>query len=158
MKRLMFACWILAMSACGSENDISGPPEEITFAPELGIDLSAMTKTALGTYYQDLVVGTGDEVTAGTEILVHYSGWLPNGVRFDSSRNPGRGPFLWTVGEPGIILGWSDGVPGMHVGGVRLLVIPPKNAYGEAGSPPTIPGNTTLIFEIEVLEIIPGQP
>ncbi len=158
MKRLMFAYLALAVMSCGTETDISGPPEEITFAPELGVDLSAMTQTPSGTYWQDLLVGTGAEVLVGMDIAVHYTGWLPNGHQFDSSRGPGRGPFPWVVGEDGIIAGWNDGVPGMLVGGVRLLVIPPKKAYGDAGAPPTIPANTTLVFEIEVLDIVQGVP
>ena len=154
MKRLMFVCMAVVMAACGAEVDISGPPEEVTFAPELGVDLSAMQQTASGTYWQDRILGTGDEIVLGSVVAVDYAGWLPDGRQFDSSRDPGRSPFILEVGEPGIITGWNDGIPGMLVGGVRLLVIPPRNAYGDAGAPPTIPPNTTLVFEIEVLGIV----
>ncbi len=101
----------------------------------------------------DLRVGTGAEATTGSRVTVNYSGWLYNsggtdfkGTRFDA------GTFPFTVGQ-GVIPGFSQGTVGMRVGGLRRVTIPPSLAYGAAGSPPAIPGNSTLIFEIELVSI-----
>ncbi len=85
---------------------------------------------------------------------VHYEGWLPNGTKFDSSRDR-NDPFVFQLGAGFVIQGWEEGVAGMRVGGIRKLVIPPHLAYGEAGVPPTIPGNATLVFDIELLDVTP---
>ncbi len=153
MNRAMSVVLAALVVACGG-TDITGPPEEVEFAPALNVDLAQMTRTASGLYIQDLVVGTGAEAVSGSTVSVHYSGWLPDGTLFDTSRQPGRLPFEFDVGEPGIIAGWNEGVAGMLVGGTRKLVIPPQLGYGAQGSPPTIPGNVSLVFDIELLEII----
>lgn len=101
---------------------------------------------------EDLVVGTGPEAKEGDLVKVHYSGRLRrNNVEFDSSK--GQFPFEFTLGEGQVIKGWEMGVPGMKVGGKRKLTIPSRLAYGESGSPPKIPGNATLVFEIELVAI-----
>jgi len=105
----------------------------------------------------DLVVGDGAEAAMGKKVGVHYTGWLydasqerSRGKKFDSSRDRGR-PFTFTPGR-GVIKGWSEGIPGMKVGGVRELVIPPELAYGDRGAPGgKIPPNSTLVFEVELL-------
>ena len=153
MNRAMSFALAVAVTACGG-TDITGPPEEVEFAPELNVDLTQMTRTASGLYIQDLVVGAGDEAVTGNTVSVHYSGWLPDGTLFDTSRQAGRGPFAFQIGDSGIIAGWNEGVAGMRVGGTRKLVIPPQLAYGVRGAPPTIPGNVSLVFDIELLEII----
>jgi len=99
----------------------------------------------------DIKVGTGDAVQEGDTVVVHYVGTLQNGQEFDNSRKRGT-PFEFTVGDGAVIEGWEQGVVGMQVGGQRMLVIPPEMAYGEAGVGP-IPGNATLVFAIELLEI-----
>lgn len=99
----------------------------------------------------DIKVGTGDAVAEGDTVVVHYVGTLQNGQEFDNSRKRGT-PFEFTVGDGMVIEGWEQGVVGMQVGGQRVLVIPPEKAYGEAGVGP-IPGNATLVFAIELLEI-----
>jgi FKBP-type peptidyl-prolyl cis-trans isomerase len=136
--------------ACGS--DISGPPEEVTFAPGLGVDLTQMTRTSTGLYYQDITVGDGEEAVPGATLSVHYTGWLPDGTEFDSSRQPGRSPFQFVLGARQVISGWDEGLNGMRVGGERRLVIPPHLGYGQAGSG-DIPGNTSLVFEVELLAV-----
>jgi peptidylprolyl isomerase len=153
MNRAMSVGLAALLAACGG-TDITGPPEEVEFAAELNVDLAQMTQTASGLYLQDLVVGTGAEAVTGSTVRVHYSGWLPDGTLFDSSRQPGREPFEFEIGSPGIIAGWNEGVAGMLVGGTRKLVIPPRLGYGAQGAPPTIPGNVSLVFDIELLEII----
>jgi len=101
---------------------------------------------------KDLVVGTGDEAQAGDQVTVHYTGWLWHGAKFDSSIDRGE-PFQFTLGAGGVIKGWDQGIVGMKVGGTRKLIIPPDLAYGEAGSPPKIPPNATLVFEVELLAV-----
>ena len=108
----------------------------------------------------DLTVGTGAEAIAGRRLTVNYTGWLYDPTRteqkrtqFDSSRSPGRAPFAFTLGVGGVIRGWDRGVVGMRVGGQRRLVIPPELGYGANGNPPAIPGNATLVFDIELLDV-----
>ena len=112
-----------------------------------------MTKSASGLYIQDLTVGTGDEATSGATVTVHYEGWLSSGTKFDSSRDRDE-PFSFLLGAGRVIRGWDEGVAGMRVGGIRKLVIPPALGYGVGGSLPTIPGNATLVFDIELLEVM----
>lgn len=132
----------LALGGCGS--DPTFPPE---FDPSLGIDLSSMTKTDSGLYYQDLVVGTGATAGAGDHVNVAYTGWFSSGEQFDS------GTYDFVLGNRQAIDGFDEGVTGMKVGGKRKLVIPPDLAYGKNGQGP-IPGNATLVFEVELLEIL----
>lgn len=121
------------------------------FAPALGVDLAAMTKTPSGLAYRDVKVGTGPVATAGRQVSVQYTGWLPDGTKFDSSRDR-NAPFEFPLGGGRVIQGWDEGVAGMHVGGRRLLVIPPSLGYGPAGTGP-IPPNSTLVFDVELLKI-----
>ena len=101
---------------------------------------------------EDLIVGVGKEAKSGDLITVHYSGWLENGTEFDSSRRSDRDPLVITLGVGEVIQGWDEGIPGMKVGGKRRLTIPPHLGYGsrEIGS---IPANSTLIFEVELLDV-----
>lgn len=99
----------------------------------------------------DVKVGTGEPVVEGDTVAVHYVGTLQNGQEFDNSRKRGE-PFEFTVGGGMVIAGWEEGVVGMQEGGQRILVIPPEKAYGERGIGP-IPGNATLVFAIELIEI-----
>lgn len=102
----------------------------------------------------DIKVGTGQVIKPGDKIMVQYTGWLTDsGVQFDSSRKPGGSPFQVTVGAGRVIKGWDEGLVGMRVGGKRVLVIPPALGYGATGSPPTIPPNATLTFDVEVVSI-----
>lgn len=108
--------------------------------------------TDSGLKYQDIKAGTGPAVKNGDTVIVHYTGWLKDGTKFDSSHNPGREPLQLTL--PGrVIKGWNEGLLGMKAGGVRKLIIPPKLAYGAQGRPPVIPPDAELTFEIELLRI-----
>jgi FKBP-type peptidyl-prolyl cis-trans isomerase/parvulin-like peptidyl-prolyl isomerase len=100
----------------------------------------------------DIVVGTGPEALEGDTVFVHYSGFLEDGTRFDSSVARGE-PYEVTIGQSNVIQGWHLGLVGMKVGGKRQLTIPPELAYGEAGNPPSIPPNATLTFDVELISV-----
>ncbi|MBX9927968.1 MAG: FKBP-type peptidyl-prolyl cis-trans isomerase [Gemmatimonadaceae bacterium] len=108
-----------------------------------------MTKSASGLYQKDLVVGTGRTAVANDSISTHYTGWLVNGQKFDSSRDRNQ-PFAFKLAVGRVIAGWDEGIQGMRVGGRRQLVIPPQLAYGRSGSG-SIPPNSILVFEVELL-------
>ncbi|ATB34740.1 FKBP-type peptidyl-prolyl cis-trans isomerase [Cystobacter fuscus] len=142
---LLSLCLLLTVAACGSE---SGDPTKVTYAPALGVDLTAMNRSESGLYTQDQVVGTGIEATNGRLLQVNYSGWLPDGTLFDTSQ--GRTPFSFTLGQGRVIRGWDEGLVGMKVGGKRRLIIPSDLAYGEQGNY-AIPPYSVLIFDVELL-------
>jgi len=110
------------------------------------------TTTASGLQYWDIVVGTGATAVPGKPVSVHYTGWLTNGDKFDSSRDRGK-PFVFSLGEGQVIKGWDEGVAGMKAGGKRQLRIPPALGYGDSGAGGVIPPNATLIFDVELLEV-----
>jgi FKBP-type peptidyl-prolyl cis-trans isomerase FkpA len=101
---------------------------------------------------EELQVGTGAEAKSGKSVAVHYTGTLTNGKKFDSSHDRHE-PFEFQLGAGMVIKGWDQGVAGMKVGGRRKLTIPPELGYGPMGYPPVIPPNSTLIFEVELIEV-----
>ena len=105
-----------------------------------------------GLVIEDIKIGDGQEVEKFNIVTVNYTGLLENGTKFDSSLNPGRTPFRFTVGAGQVIKGWDEGLMGMKVGGKRKLTIPPELGYGSRDNGP-IPANSTLIFEIDLLGI-----
>lgn len=115
------------------------------------IDPSQIKTLPDGLKYADLTPGTGAEATAGKQVQVHYTGWLENGTKFDSSLDRGE-PFPLTLGGGQVIKGWDEGLVGMKVGGKRQLIIPPDLGYGAQAQGP-IPANSTLIFEVEMLDV-----
>jgi FKBP-type peptidyl-prolyl cis-trans isomerase len=146
MRLLSCVCVLAAVVASGCGGDDGGTPT----APSANVPYSAT----------DLRVGTGAEATLGRAALVNYTGWLYSttaadnkGTKFDSSLDPGRQPLVINSLGSGLIQGFTMGVTGMRVGGMRRVVIPPNLGYGSQGSPPAIPGNATLLFEIELLAV-----
>ncbi len=152
MKRLLTISLALSLAACNGDV-VFEPLTNDDFAAALNVDLDAMTQTASGLYWQDLEVGAGDEAVVGATVKVQYEGWLTNGTLFDTSRDTGL-PFSFQLGAGFVIQGWDEGVVGMRVGGIRKLVIPPGLAYGQSGRG-SIPGNATLVFDVELEEIVP---
>lgn len=106
--------------------------------------------TASGLTYEDTVVGDGAEAQKGDLVTVHYTGWLTDGSKFDSSKDR-NDPFQFPLGQRYVISGWDEGVQGMKVGGTRKLTIPPQLGYGARGAGGVIPPNATLVFEVELL-------
>jgi FKBP-type peptidyl-prolyl cis-trans isomerase FkpA len=153
MLRCLILPLLLLPLGCGADSDSgSGDPTKVTYAPALGVDLTAMERRESGLYLQDVRAGTGDTATAGRQVTVDYTGWLPNGTQFDSSKAAGRTPFSFTPGQGRVIAGWEEGIVGMKVGGLRKLVIPSSLAYGEQ-SRGSIPPNSVLVFDVELLSI-----
>jgi FKBP-type peptidyl-prolyl cis-trans isomerase len=110
------------------------------------------TKTASGLEYFDIKAGTGTEAVKGKSVSVHYTGWLINGTKFDSSVDR-KEPFSFALGGGQVIKGWDEGVAGMKIGGKRQLRIPPELGYGARGAGAVIPPNSALIFDVELLEV-----
>ena len=108
--------------------------------------------TASGLIYEDTIEGNGAEAKAGHFVTVHYTGWLTNGQKFDSSKDRDE-PFEFPLGARHVIAGWDEGVQGMKVGGTRKLTIPPDLGYGKRGAGGVIPPDATLVFEVELLGI-----
>ncbi len=142
----------IALASCTPEAPV-GPIADITnvtFAASLGVNLSNMTKTASGLYYQDTPAGTGNTAVSGNRLTVHYTGNLINGSTFDSS--VGKAPFAFTLGGGNVIKGWDEGLAGMKVGGTRKLVIPPALAYGAIANG-AIPASSILVFMVQLISI-----
>jgi FKBP-type peptidyl-prolyl cis-trans isomerase FkpA len=108
--------------------------------------------TPSGLVIEDLEVGDGAEAVAGKQVSVHYTGWLTDGKKFDSSKDRGD-PFSFPLGARHVIAGWDEGVQGMKIGGRRKLTIPPQLGYGARGAGGVIPPNATLVFEVELLGV-----
>lgn len=122
------------------------------FAEVLDVDLQAMEEAPSGLFVQDIAEGRGLAARSGHVVVVHYTGWLPNGDEIDTTRD-GEARSFQLGARRDVIAGWEEGVAGMRIGGVRRLVIPPHLAYGARGVPGAIPPNATLIYEFELIDI-----
>jgi FKBP-type peptidyl-prolyl cis-trans isomerase FkpA len=150
-RRALLPTLLLTLGA-GCNDDPVGPldPTELTFAPALNVDLAQMTRTSSGLYYRDEVPGTGAIVQVGDRVTVNYTGWLHTGLKFDSSVDRQQPLTVPNIGNANLIAGWNEGIPGMRVGGRRLLVIPSQLGYG--GEPNgIIPPHSTLVFRVDML-------
>ena len=110
------------------------------------------TTTASGLIIEELIICEGEVAAAGQNVTVHYTGWLTDGKKFDSSKDRSD-PFGFPLGAGRVIKGWDEGVQGMKVGGTRKLTIPPALGYGARGAGGVIPPNATLVFEVELLGV-----
>lgn len=165
MKALSVAvlvCAALAAAGCGDDDSSSGSTETANAAPEASESVDTQTKPTVEVpqgappsqlQTEDLVTGSGAEAKGGDKVTVQYVGVLyKGGKEFDSSWSRNE-PFSFTLGAGEVIPGWDQGVEGMKEGGRRELVIPPELGYGEAGIPPTIPPNETLVFVVDLVSV-----
>ena len=143
-------CLGVLTSACAKKEDapVSNKPASVPATAVPAQPVAEVTELKM----EDIKVGIGAVAEAGKSVTVHYTGWLTNGTKFDSSKDHGQ-PFTFHLGGGEVIKGWDQGVAGMKVGGVRKLTIPPNLGYGARGAGGVIPPNATLVFEVELLGV-----
>ncbi|MFL6578539.1 MAG: FKBP-type peptidyl-prolyl cis-trans isomerase [Povalibacter sp.] len=148
----LMVCFAVGLAACKPAAPPPAPASAASTAPT--IDKLIVN---------EITVGSGDAITTGQTAVVHYTGWLYDssaadhkGTQFDSSRNKGQ-PFRFKIGAGNVIKGWDEGVAGMAVGGRRELIVPAQLGYGDQGAGGVIPPGATLLFDVELLAIEPGQ-
>ncbi len=146
------AVLLLALLVLGFQGKLSPTAEDFFGTPEIPLLNGQMQRTASGLGYIDEKVGDGASPQTDQQVTVHYTGWLNNGKKFDSSRDRGQ-PFVFQLGVGQVIAGLDEGVAGMKVGGKRRLIIPPSLGYGARGLGATIPPDSTLIFDVELLGV-----
>jgi FKBP-type peptidyl-prolyl cis-trans isomerase FkpA len=152
---------VATVAACGDDGEEASPTPSASLTPSVSGTPAAggppavsgePTTTASGLQFIDIEVGDGASPQKGQTVVVHYTGWLADGTKFDSSVDRGQ-PFSFVIGTGKVIKGWDEGVATMKVGGKRRLIIPPELGYGAGGYPGVIPGNAQLIFDVELIEI-----
>ncbi len=157
---LLAAIALLTLAGCASAPPPAPPTPAgaVAPAPAAPAPVAPVVQevtTSSGLRYTDLLVGNGPLAEDGMRVAVHYTGWLTDGTKFDSSLDRGQ-PFTFQLGAGQVIRGWDEGVRGMRVGGKRKLVIPPELGYGERGAGGVIPPNATLVFDVEFVGV-PNQ-
>jgi len=155
IKLLLAACIGASAMICMPAMSAEGATADASATPSVGVN--GLVTTNSGLQYHDISVGTGAVAESGSNVSVHYTGWLQNadgsrGMKFDSSRDRGQ-PLDFPLGQGRVIKGWDEGVSGMKVGGQRRLIIPSALAYGPRGAGGLIPPNATLIFEVELVKV-----
>jgi FKBP-type peptidyl-prolyl cis-trans isomerase len=147
---MRFSIWVIILiifiNGCSEKNDV-----KIDITKPQKISEESYRLTDSGLKFADIKIGSGQIAKSGDKVTVQYAGWLTTGKLFDTSYK--RNAFTFQIGSGSVIAGWEEGIQVMKVGGIRQLVIPPNLAYGEQGFPGAIPPNSTLIFEIELLEV-----
>ena len=146
VRRATACVLLLSLLATACTSSAAAPPASAPGAAPTEVTL------ADGLKYTDDQIGTGTVAQAGKTAVVHYTGWLTDGTKFDSSRDRNQ-PFSFQLGAGRVIKGWDEGVAGMKVGGKRTLIIPPELGYGARGAGGVIPPNATLKFEVELLDV-----
>lgn len=144
-----------ALAGCGSPiavTPLCTSPRAGSMPDQFSRSVSVVT-LPYGLQYGDITLGCGGKVQPGDQVTVDYTGWLTDGSQWDSSRSPGRQPFVFPLGEQQVIRGFDIGVMGMRVGGQRRLIVPPALGYGNQGVPPVVPANATLIIDVQVLGV-----
>lgn len=159
VRSLLALAAVLVALGCSKKEEPkpepAAPALTVPVASEKPSSAPSASASAATSWIEDLVVGKGPEATDGKKVTVHYTLWLASNMkRIESSHDSGK-PKSFRLGAGQMIKGWDMGIPGMKVGGKRKLTVPPQLAYGGAGSPPSIPGNATLVFEIELLDVKP---
>ena len=142
--------WFLILAALVTIGVACGESESSPSSSEVNVE--TYTTTPSGLQFKDLIVGSGEAARQGATAVVHYTGWLLDGTKFDSSLDRGT-PFQFSLGAGQVIKGWDEGVGTMNVGGKRELIIPPDLAYGDRGAGSVIPPGATLKFEVELIEL-----
>lgn len=149
---IILAVFAIALKSIKVDKNETSPVPSPTTSPENTMNPNQSSTPSAGLKIEDEKVGTGDTAVAGKKVTVNYLGTLTDGKKFDSSYDRNE-PFTFNLGAGEVIKGWDEGVAGMKVGGKRKLTISPELGYGETGAPPVIPGNATLIFEVELLKV-----
>lgn len=156
MRKSLILLAALVATACSGPTEVDDRwaiPENITYAASLNIRLNEMERTSSGLYWQDLEVGSGAAAANGNTVTLHYTGWLPDGTMFETSRDERNQPLQpFPLGVGLVIRGWDEGIVGMRPGGKRRLVIRPELAYGRSGRG-SIPPLTTLVFDVELMAL-----
>ncbi len=152
MKQIQFQVALCALLAGATIHSGVAALADTISGKEIAQKMDNTVTTRSGLKFQDLVVGEGASPQAGQTVVVHYTGWLTDGNKFDSSVDRGQ-PFKFVLGAGQVIKGWDEGVATMKIGGKRKLTVPPQLGYGQRGFPGAIPPAATLIFDVELLGV-----